>query len=154
MMILVQCCCFVWVLLVLFVFGLVIVLVVMVFECNIVYLYIFLEVLCGDVDVQLCFCLGGMVVKGFFNCLVGLLEVCFEVIDGDVQLVVIILWILLDMFVEGIVVVVSGCLQDGVFVVDEVLVKYDEKYVLKEVVDKMGDVYCKYDVLVMVFEVC
>lgn len=86
----------------------------------------------------MCFWFGGMVVKGLFECVFGLFDVYFVVIDGDVVLLVIILCILLDMFCEGIVVVVSGCLKDGCFIVDEVLVKYDENYIFKEVVDKMG----------------
>ena len=87
-----------------------------------------------------------MVVKGSFNRPVGSLEARFEVTDGDAQLAVTTSRILPDMFAEGTAVVASGRLQDGTFVADEVLAKHDEKYVPKEVADKMGDAHRKHDV--------
>jgi len=123
-----------WVLLALLASGLATALVAMALERNIAYLYTPSEVLRGDVDAQSRFRLGGMVVKGSFNRTVGSL-------------------ILPDMFAEGTAVVASGRLQDGPFVADEVLAKHDEKYVPKEVADKMGDAHRKHDVPVTAPEV-
>jgi len=142
-----------WVLLALLASGLATALVAMALERNIAYLYTPSEVLLGDVDAQTRFRLGGMVVKGSFNRPVGSLDARFEVTDGDAQLAVLTSRILPDMFAEGTAVVASGRLQDGVFVADEVLAKHDEKYVPKEVADKMGDAHRKHDVPVPATEV-
>ncbi|MEN5319121.1 cytochrome c maturation protein CcmE [[Pseudomonas] hibiscicola] len=142
-----------WVLLALLASGVATALVAMALERNIAYLYTPSEVLRGDVDAQSRFRLGGMVVKGSFNRPVGSLEARFEVTDGDAQLAVTTSRILPDMFAEGTAVVASGRLQDGVFVADEVLAKHDEKYVPKEVADKMGDAHRRHDVPVTAPEV-
>jgi len=139
-----------WVLLALLASGLATALVAMALERNIAYLYTPSEVLRGDVDAQSRFRLGGM---GSFNRPVGSLEARFEVTDGDAQLAVSTSRILPDMFAEGTAVVASGRLQEGVFVADEVLAKHDEKYVPKEVADKMGDAHRKHDVPVTAPEV-
>lgn len=62
--------------------------------------------------------------------------ICFIVIDIVCGVLVVYYGLLLDLFCEGKGVVVCGWLgEDGIFVVNEVFVKYDENYMLFEVVD-------------------
>lgn len=87
-----------------------------------------------------------MVVLGSVFCDSESFEVIFKLIDMGLQVIVIYVGILLDLFCEGQGIVVIGVLVEvGVIQVEEVLVKYDEEYMLLELVEQMkGIKYVKF----------
>ncbi|KAB7763610.1 cytochrome c maturation protein CcmE [Xanthomonas maliensis] len=135
-----------WVLALVLAAGLATTLVAMALQRNVAYLYTPAEVLRGDAGAHARFRLGGMVEKGSFQRAAGSLTAQFRVTDGDAQLPVRYDRILPDLFREGQAVVVTGRMQQGVFVADEVLAKHDETYMPKEVADKMGSAHRKHQV--------
>ncbi|QNR98656.1 cytochrome c maturation protein CcmE [Stenotrophomonas sp. 169] len=142
-----------WVVLLLAASGLATALVAMALQRNVAYLYTPAEVLRGENGNAERFRLGGMVAKGSLTRESGSLVAHFTVTDGDADLVVRSDQILPDLFREGQAVVVTGRLQGGQFVAEEVLAKHDETYMPKELADKMGEAHVKHDVPVPVPEV-
>ncbi len=126
--------------------GLATALVAMALQRNVAYLYTPSEVLRGEAGTQSRFRLGGMVEKGSFQRATGSLQAHFRVTDGDAQQRVSYDRILPDLFREGQAVIVTGRLQNGVFVAEDVLAKHDENYMPKEVADKMGAAHQKHAV--------
>ncbi|MDR1076633.1 MAG: cytochrome c maturation protein CcmE [Xanthomonadaceae bacterium] len=118
--------------------GLATALVAMALQRNVAYLYLPAEVLRGEAGDHARFRLGGMVEEGSFKRKAGSLEAHFRVTDGDAQLPVVYTGILPDLFREKQSVVVTGHMENGVFIANEVLAKHDETYTPKEVADKMG----------------
>lgn len=139
-----------WVVLLLAASGLATALVAMALQRNVAYLYTPAEVLRGENGNAERFRLGGMVAKGSLTRESGSLVAHFTVTDGDADLVVRSDQILPDLFREGQAVVVTGRLQGGQFVAEEVLAKHDETYMPKELADKMGEAHVKHDVPVPV----
>ena len=135
-----------WVVLLLAASGLATALVAMALQRNVAYLYTPAEVLRGENGNAERFRLGGMVAKGSLTREPGSLVAHFTVTDGDADLVVRSDQILPDLFREGQAVVVTGRLQGGQFVAEEVLAKHDETYMPKELADKMGEAHVKHDV--------
>lgn len=88
------------------------------------------------------FCFGGLVEEGMLQWGVGEI-VSFCVMDGGVLVLVWFIGVLLDLFVESQGMIGMGCMEGEIFVVSEILVKYDENYMLCEVIDllKVQGVY-------------
>lgn len=82
--------------------------------------------------------LGGLVERGSISKQPDGVTVTFRVTDNEQSIPVRYKGILPDLFREGQGVVTEGKLgPDGVFVADEVLAKHDEKYMPREVAEKL-----------------
>jgi len=126
--------------------GLATALVAMALQRNVAYLYTPSEVLKGQAGGQARFRLGGMVERGSFQRSEGSLDAHFRVTDGDAQLPVVYTGILPDLFREDQAVIATGTMQGRRFVATEVLAKHDERYMPREVADKMGKAHVKHRV--------
>ena len=135
-----------WVLALVTAAGLAVSLVALALQRNVAYLYTPSEILLGEAGEQARFRLGGMVAANSFKRAPGSLEVHFDVIDGDARLPVVYTGILPDLFREKQAVIATGKMEGNRFVAEQVLAKHDEKYMPKEVADKMGLAHKKHDV--------
>ena len=104
------------------------------FNQNLMYFYSPSEVLVGDAPKDHMFRVGGLVADGSVQRLANDLTVSFDVTDQLKSVTVEYTGILPDLFREGQGIIAHGKLRDdGVFVADEVLAKYDENYMPPEV---------------------
>lgn len=132
-------CCFVIIVVVGVVFVGVIVLVMFVMKDVLIYFYFLIEIVEEGVDIGECICVGGFVVEGLIQLGEGQ-YVVFCVIDMVYDILIEYDGILLDLFCEGQGVVVEGVFQIvDVFLVEIVLVKYDEIYMFFEVVEVLQE---------------
>lgn len=135
-----------WVLALVAAAGLAVTLVALALQRNVAYLYTPSEVLRGEAGEEARFRLGGMVAEHSFRREPGSLEVHFQVTDGDALMPVVYTGILPDLFREKQAVIATGRMDGDRFVAEQVLAKHDEKYMPKEVADKMGLAHRKHDV--------
>lgn len=107
------------------------------FNQNMMFYYSPTQVMAGKAPNHAEIRMGGVVVKGTFKHLQGVLSQ-FEVTDGAKSVEVQYSGVLPDLFREGQVVLAKGQLNGkGMFVANQILAKHDEKYMPREVAESL-----------------
>jgi len=95
------------------------------------------DVVQGKAPTERNFRMGGLVLNGSVQRATDSLKVSFRLTDMAQEVPVVYEGILPDLFREGQGVIVTGRMQGGSFIAEEVLAKHDENYMPPEVADSL-----------------